>query len=140
ATITKVSQGSSGGKPTQSSITISGIANGDTLMVQGTASGNNVTATKIIDGAFGMGRGWMGNRGNSVFGTVSDINGNTITVTGRNNTTYTVDVTNATISKITPGANGSRPTKTTISVSGIAKGDTIMASGDLSGTNLTAKN
>ena len=107
------------------------------------------TATPVIAaapaGGFGFGGGHGGGlgmgRGNikpGVFGTVSAVSGNIITVTGRHGlstnaaststTTYTVDATNATITK-----NG-----TTGSISSILVGDTIMAQGTLTGTNLIA--
>ena len=63
-----------------------------------------------------------------VGGKITAINGSILTVTGRNNTTYTVDATNATITK----------SGTASQLSAIAVGDNIMARGTLSGTNLTA--
>lgn len=71
-----------------------------------------------------------------VFGTVSAISGNIITVTGKQGfgatatttVTYTVDATNAKVMK----------SNATSSVSTIAIGDTIMAQGTLTGTNLVA--
>lgn len=113
---------------------VSGIAVGDTIMVQGTISGTNVTATSIRDGV-GVGANGFGN-GNGISGKVASINGNTLTVTGKtgfNRTattaTYTVDASNATVTK-----NG-----TSSSVSNIAVGDTIMVQGTVSGTSVTAK-
>ncbi|MDR3519518.1 MAG: hypothetical protein P4L63_01350 [Candidatus Pacebacteria bacterium] len=81
----------------------------------------------------------------SVFGTVSAINGSIITITSTHGmrpnttgstttsatpttTTYTVDATNATITK--SNAAGT--------ISSIVVGDTIMAQGTLTGTNLVA--
>jgi len=85
-----------------------------------------------------------------VFGTVASINGNILTVTGRNGfggprpmttggttsvaptaptpVTYTVDATNATVMK----------NNATSSLSAIVVGDTVMAQGTLTGTNLVA--
>ena len=85
-----------------------------------------------------------------VFGTVASINGDIITVTGRNgfggprpmtssgttsvapttatSVTYTVDATNATVMK----------NNATSSLSAIVVGDTVMAQGTLTGTNLVA--
>jgi hypothetical protein len=125
--------------------TVSNIAVGDTVMIQGTVSGTNVTATAIRDGQFGngqFGKGGMQGRKPGVVGTVSAISGNSITVTskarpvkGSSTTTttatpvtYTVDATNATVTK--SGA--------TSSVSAIAVGDTLMVQGTVSGTNVTA--
>ena len=106
---------------------VSGIAIGDTVMIEGTVSGTSVTAKTIRDGVMqGMQPG--------VFGTVSAISGNTITITskgfGKNTatTTYTIDATNATVTK--DGA--------TSSVSAISVGDMIMVQGTVSGTSVTA--
>jgi hypothetical protein len=80
-------------------------------------------------------------------GTVTAISGSTLTVTDKqSNTTYTVDASNATITKVTapsattgtPTTPPAKPTETTISVSGIAVGDTVMVQGTVSGTSVTA--
>ncbi|HTP57197.1 MAG TPA: DUF5666 domain-containing protein [Candidatus Paceibacterota bacterium] len=112
------------------SSTVSAIAVGDTVMVQGTVNGTSVTATTIRDGVM-MGRGPGQNRG--VVGTVASVNGTTLTVTGRapkngTATTYTVDASGATVTK-----NGASST-----VSAIAVGDTVMVQGTVNGTSVTA--
>ncbi len=126
ATVTKNGEASSLGD----------IAVGDMISAQGTVSGTSVTATTIRDGAMG-GRGGVGNMGTrspGVFGTVASVSGNTLTVTskmgpgGSTGTTYTVDATNATVTK---GGSSS-------SVSNIAVGDTVMVAGTVSGTSVTA--
>lgn len=110
---------------------LSAITVGDTIVVQGTVSGTTVTATKINDGVVpGMG---MGQGGRGVFGTVTAINGDSITVQSKamgNNAaaTYTVDATNATVTKAGSAS----------SVSNIAVGDTIVVQGTVSGTSVTA--
>jgi hypothetical protein len=69
-----------------------------------------------------------------VFGTVASVNGTTLTVTSKGfgktatATTYTVDTTNATVTK-----NNAAST-----VADIAVGDTIMIQGTVSGTSVTA--
>jgi hypothetical protein len=110
--------------------TVASIAVGDTVAVQGTVNGTNVTATIIRDGVM------MGNRGGmGVAGNVSAINGTTLTVVskarpnGGTSTTYTVDASSATVTK-----NG-----TASSVSNIAVGDTVMVQGTTSGTSVAAK-
>jgi hypothetical protein len=121
---------------------LSAIAVGDTLMVQGTVSGDSVTATKINDGVGGgMMGGGRGGMQPGVFGTVSAVSGTTLTVTSKamvgpngsngssSATTYTVDASNATVVK-----NGATST-----VSAIAVGDTVMIQGTVSGDNVTAK-
>jgi len=110
--------------------TVSNIAVGDTVAVQGTLNGTSITATSIRDGVM-MG-GARGGRG--IGGTVASISGTTLTVTGKTGpnggtaTTYTVDASNATVTK--SGASSS--------VLGIAVGDTVMVQGTVSGTNVTA--
>lgn len=117
--------------------TISSIAVGDTIAVQGTVSGTNVTATNIRDGVMMGGNGQRGGMG--IGGTVSAINGTSLTVTGKGRpaagsttattVTYTVDASSATVTK-----NGAAS-----SVPDIAVGDTIMVQGTVSGTSVTAK-
>ena len=111
---------------------VSDVAVGDSIMVQGTVSGTNVTATSIRDGMAG---GVGNNRnGGGIFGTVASINGTSLTVMGRTATsgsnapTYTVDASNATVTK-----NGASS-----SVSDIVVGDTVMIQGTVSGTSVTA--
>jgi len=83
-------------------------------------------------GSHQYGSGNRGNRG--VFGTVASIDGTTLTVIskgfGQNTatTTYTVDVSNATVME----------NNATSSVSNINVGDTVMVQGTVSGTNVTA--
>ena len=123
--------------------TVSSIAIGDNVAVMGTENGTNITATAVMDGVMmggqGMGQGMMHN---GVFGTVASISGNTITLTSKqfqpkgsaNSTTagatvtYTVDATNATVTK--SGA--------TSSVGAIAVGDTLMVQGTVTGTSVAA--
>lgn len=89
----------------------------------------------------------MGMMGRGIVGTVASVSGNTLTVTSKQWTkpasgatdttgaptqttvTYTVDATNATVTK-----NGAAS-----SVSGIAVNDTVMIQGTISGENVTAK-
>ncbi len=111
--------------------TISSISAGDTIVVQGTVSGTNVTATNIRDGVMTPGaRGAMG-----ISGTVATINGTTLTVTGKARPngavvpTYTVDASSATVT-----INGASS-----SVSNIKVGDNVMVQGTVSGTSVTAK-
>lgn len=108
-------------------VTLSDLALSDMVAIRGTVSGTSVTATEIMDGPFGghMGGPGMGKRGKE--GTVSAVNGNTITLTGSDGTTYTVDASNAKVSKTTQ-----------INVSDITIGDTLMVQGSVSGTSVTA--
>ena len=135
------------------SSTLSAIATGDTVMVQGTISGTNVTATKINDGVVPgamMGRGGMrggfGKNGTSTMwsasttagfqgngepvigGAVAGISGTTLTVTNASNVTYTIDAASSTIIK-----NG-----TSTAFSNIAVGDNVIVQGTVNGTSVTA--
>lgn len=119
----KVLKGGMGTGPTESSV--SAIVVGDIVAVRGTISGTSVTATEIMNGVMphrGPGRG-HGTRG-----TVTAVNGSTITITGDNGTSYTVNAASAHVSKIT-----------TISASDIAVGDKLDVMGDVSGSTITAK-
>lgn len=100
-------------------------AAGLTFVQHSQAQGTSVNANP----RFGKSRAM----GPAIAGTVAGINGNSITVTGKNGATYTVDATAAQITKVQNGA------KTTISISGIATGDTVMVLGSVSGSNVTAK-
>lgn len=132
------------------SSSVSNIAVGDTIMVVGSVSGTNVTATKINDGL--MGRGGMGMRfgkfgsttpmrggtppaapfqGNGepiIGGDITAINGNTLTVTNKAGVTYTVDATNATVVK----GNASS------TLSSVAVGDNVVVQGTVNGNSVTA--
>ena len=123
--------------------TISSLAVGDRVMVQGTVSGTNVVATNIRDGRGpGMGQGWgMGGKGGAsatstivgngnpiVAGNVTAVNGNTLTITNKSNATFTIDVTNAKIEK--SGAVSS--------VSNVAVGDGVIVQGTVNGNSVVA--
>lgn len=129
--------------------TISSVGVGDMVMVRGAISGTVIAATTIYDGVPGrsgaFGRSWNGSSTAptgtrpyasstrptipTVSGTVASVGGSTITVTGTNGTTYTVDVSNATLIK-----KGSA----TSSIAGINTGDVVQIQGNVSGTAVTA--
>ncbi len=119
--------------------TISGILVGDTIRVQGTITGTNVIATVIHDGvgARGLGNIRINDIGTSTFkgtgepvvaGTVSAINGNSLSITNKGNVSYVVDTTNA---KITQGQN-------TITISNVAVGDMVYVQGTVNGSAVIA--
>jgi len=90
-----------------------------------------------LGGANGANRGPnTGTMKPGVFGTVTAVNGNTITISGRQGfgptatatTTYTIDVTNAIVKK----------NNATSTVSAIAIGDSVFAQGTITGTNVVA--
>jgi hypothetical protein len=128
--------------------TLSAIATGDTVMVQGTASGTSVAATAIRDlpaQAGGMPQGMTGKKGGSgsttartpiitgngepvVGGSVTAISGDTLTVTNTSNVTYSVDATNASVTKMV----------TTTALSNVATGDQVVVQGTVNGTAVTA--
>jgi hypothetical protein len=125
--------------------TVSSIAIGDMIAVQGTVTGTNVAATTIFDGVTGRmglngslgknGQGhatstspFVGNGQPVVAGTVSAVNSTTLTVTTASNVTYNVDASNA---KILQGQN-------TITLSSIAVGNKILVQGTVNGTSIVA--
>lgn len=118
-----------GEAPTETTLSVSSLSVGDKIGVEGTVSGTSVSATKIMTGMGGfMGHGGPGmGRGRGTSGTVTAVSGNTITITGDNGTTYTVDASSAKVSKVVEE-----------SVSDIQVGDRIGAQGQLSGTTVTA--
>ena len=123
---------------------VSSIAVNDNVIVMGTVSGTNVTATTIRDGIPMMMRGrgpngspnggtgqslpFTGNGEPVVAGTVSSVNGNSISITTSSNTSYAIDVSSSTIKK----ANA------TSTVSSIASGDYVIVQGAINGSNVTA--
>jgi len=126
--------------------TVSAIAVGDQVMVRGTVSGTNVTATVINDGK-ALGRPDMsekrsdmmdiasrtpeiaGNGQPVIGGKVTAINGSTLTLTNSSNATYTVDATSAKIVKA--GVTGAV-------LSNVAVGDSVIVQGTVNGTSVTA--
>ena len=124
---------------------VASIVVGDTVMVQGTVSGTNVTATTIRDGVMrggmkpgtgtGQGKGApqmpagiTGNGEPVVGGNVTAINGSSLTVTNKSSVTYTVDATNAAIMK----------GNATSTLSSVAVGDNVVVQGTVNGTAITA--
>jgi len=110
-------------------ITITDIQMGDTIMAQGTVTGTNVVATTIFDGKPLVGKK---NRGNypGIMGVVSSVSGNTLSVTDKNNTVYTVNASNAKIMKGAP--------QKTATIADIVNGDTVMIRGTVTGTTVNA--
>ena len=117
---------------------VSNIAVGDTIMVQGTVNGTNVTATAIRDG-FGMRpQGTkpqnqpksliQGNGEPVIGGSVTAVNGATLTVTNKSNVTYAVDATTATVIKM----------GTSTPISSVVVGDNLVIQGTVNGTSVTA--
>ncbi|HUX35564.1 MAG TPA: DUF5666 domain-containing protein [Candidatus Paceibacterota bacterium] len=124
------------------SSSVSAIAVGDTVMVQGTISGSNITATAVRDG-FGKDIDKNGEesrfsrqnmpaiQGNGqpvIGGAVTAINGSSLTITNKSNITYSVDASSAKVTK--SGA--------TSTLSSIATGDSVIVQGAVNGTSVTA--
>ncbi len=138
---------------TNAASTVSVIAVGDMVAVQGTVSGTNVTATTIHDGMMRMMRGEhdgmfgkgahsasstpggtasqfpAGNGQPVIGGAVTAITGNSLTVTNKSNVTYTIDATSAKVSKASV---------TGATVSSISVGDNVVIQGTINGTAVTA--
>lgn len=130
--------------------TIASIAVGDTIVVQGTVIGTNVAAITIRDGVipgkksesngrFGEGKGnekgknattspIIGNGQPVIAGSISAINGSTLSVTNPSGVSYTVDVSSAKIyqgNKVATLAN-------------VSVGDTVVIQGTINGSSVTA--
>jgi hypothetical protein len=128
ATVTKHGKPAAQGEaPTKTTVQLSTLAVGDIVAVRGTVNGSVIAATALeLGGGMGM-HGGMGHGPNAVRGTVSAVNGSTITVTGKDGTTYTVNASGATATKMQ-----------TIDVSAIGVGDTVSVGGTISGSTVTA--
>ena len=121
---------------------ISSIVVGDTIMVQGTVNGTTVTAKNIFDGKMILrgqadqvgqdqnkqGNTFTGNGQPLVGGTVTSISGSIVSITNRGNTTFTVDATNAKVTK----------QGTASALSNISVGDTLLVQGAVNGNSITA--
>jgi len=145
ATNAKIYKGSA-----TTTVSISAIATGDTVMVQGTVSGTNVTATVIRDGVGGMmggqpgmpGKGFghgasstpsttpiiQGNGEPVIGGNVTAISGTTLTVTNASNVTYTISAASATV--VVKGVSST--------IASIAVGDNVVVQGTVNGNSMTA--
>ncbi len=126
--------------------TIASIVVGDTIAVQGTMTGTNIVATTIRDGVMNGASGNMkkpdntdkpnqdlstivGNGQPVIAGSITAINGNTITITNKSNITYAVDVSSAKFVVI--GV-------TSATISNVKVGDNIVVQGAINGTSVTA--
>ncbi|MDE2030841.1 MAG: hypothetical protein KGI58_01095 [Patescibacteria group bacterium] len=111
-------------------IKVSDILVGDTIMAQGTITGNNVLATTIFDGKTIVSKKSHKNFP-GVIGIVSSVNGTTISVTTKNNIVYNVDISSAKIEKGSPAINAH--------IGDILNGDTVMVRGTVNGSSVIAK-
>jgi hypothetical protein len=98
------------------------------LLVANVASAQTTDNQSAKEGARNYSQ--MGQRGgiSGIGGKVAGISGNILTITGRNNISYTVDATNAVVIKNNVAS----------SLSNIIVGDTITVRGTLNGTSVTA--
>lgn len=126
-------------------IKVATIIVGDTLAVSGTLTGTNVVATIIHDGIMMGGRGGemknnainkdvqaiqqlQGNGQPVVAGTVTAMNGTSLTITNKSNVTYTAETNTAKI--LVSGA--------TSTLASVKVGDAIVIQGTVNGTTITA--
>lgn len=118
----------------QATSSVSAIATGDMVLVEGTVNGSSISATSIRDGMKGGGGSMGGWRGSGVMGTVTALDGSIITLQSKgygqnaSQTTYTVNAANATVMK----------NAATSTLAAIAVGDRLMVQGTTSGTTVTA--
>lgn len=126
--------------------TVSGIAVGDVVMVQGTINGASIAATMIRDAQMpnpkAKGAKAENNRGKNttstplfvgngqpiVAGTVSSLGVSTLTVTNKSNVVYTVNTSGATILK----------GNATATIGDVSVGDAIVVQGVVNGTSINA--
>jgi len=132
-------------------VSVSNIAVGDTVMVQGTVTGSSIVATVIRDGVGTMtgrsgmpgGKGFgahgasstprvapaiQGNGEPVIGGAVTVIDGTTLTVTNASYVTYSVNAASSTVIK-----DGASTT-----IASVAVGDNLIVQGTVSGTSVTA--
>ena len=134
--------------------TLSAVAVGDTVAIQGTVTGTNVVAKNIRDGVMAPGNkngkdgkpgenngnGGEGNGNNGmpaiqgngqpiVAGNVTSISGNSIVINNKSNVQYTIDATNA---KILKGGNS------TSTLANISVGDSVVVQGAITGNSVVA--
>ena len=120
-----------------SSITVSAIALGDTVTVRGTVKTATLSAKSIRVGSFPRPTPPV------AVGKVTAINGSILTLSSRTKSgtavSYTVDATNAVLTKIVPPTTkGNRPTISTIPLSAISIGDVLRVRGTKDGTSIAA--
>lgn len=116
----------------QDGFTIANIMTGDHVIVMGSTSGTQVTAKSIQDLSF-LGR-------NLFQGTVASVSSSTITITTpatkmTSSTTYTVDASSATLTKLMGMKSA---TSTSMTIADIQVGDHLTVIGSLSGSTVTA--
>lgn len=140
ATSTTYTVDTTNAKVTKTGVTtagVSAIAVGDTIMVNGTVTGTSVAATTIRDVVGGMNNkvkmnqmpAIAGNGQPLVGGTVTSVTGGTIVITNKSNVTYTVDATNAQITK--RGVTGA-------TIGNVSVGDMLFVQGTVNGTAVVA--
>jgi hypothetical protein len=115
--------------------TVSAIATGDVVMVEGAVNGTSVTANVIRDGFPQMKPVApkpvpviKGNGQPVVGGSVTAISGSTVSITNSSNVSFTIDASNATVAKGNAAST----------VSDIAVGDTLIVQGAVNGSSITA--
>jgi len=124
-------------KKANATSTVASIAAGDMIVVQGKVTGTNILATSIHTGFMGVrvNRGSststpvLGNGQPVVAGTVSAIDGNTLTITNSSNVTYTIDASSSKVLQIP---------NTTVALSSVVIGDKVLVQGVVNGTSIVA--
>lgn len=118
------------------------IAVGDQVMIVGTTNGTTITATHVFNDKMMSGKGMdrkemqmttempAGNGQPVIMGTVSAVNGTSLTVTNKAGATYAVDAATTKFTKV-----GVEPTAT---ITNIAIGDTVIVQGAVNGSAVVA--
>jgi hypothetical protein len=119
-------------KEKNTAITISNIAVGDSVIIQGTVNGTTVTATNVFDVEAYVQKAEDRFKPD-VSGVVTAVNGSTITVRTENGTVYTVDGAHAKLRTTRDESVSSKYTWSNIQV-----GHTVWIKGTVNGTTVTA--
>lgn len=121
------------GKEKNTDAKLTDITIGDSIAVVGTLTGNTIYATRIADTKFLIPKdGQKSEKKDThqgIVGTISVLNGNTLTLDAKNGTTYTVDATNAQIKK---------DPNTVLQITDIKVGDTVIVQGTVTDTTIAA--
>lgn len=125
------------GTPLAAALLVAAAGAGTSFVTLASAQTTGTPSTSIAQ-TF---RGMMGNHKPGVHGTITAINGNTITIKDeRTGTTYIVDAAGATVKTMPDNASvtGAKPQPVASSVAALKVGDTIGVQGTVNGTSVTA--
>lgn len=112
-------------------ISFSSISVNDAVVIQGAISGNTIVATSIVTAKAGTVTKPMPNDMSGIIGTITATSDTSITIVGKNGTTYTVMTADASIWKDKNSKGG---------MDDLDVGDSVIIQGKVNGTSVTATN